>query len=524
VLPRDDSQVHSPIGALTCAAEERLRESAEGCVAVSKNATNAMTNIESGKELGRYELLVPIARGGMAQVWAARLQGSRGFSKLVAVKVILPGGMDNSRLEQMFLEEASLAGLIHHPNVVETIELGEHEGTLYLVMEWVEGESLRFVQNRAEERGGLPLTVAVNLVGQTCKGLHAAHELCGEDGRPLGLVHRDISPQNILVTYTGAAKIVDFGIAKATGRSSALTEAGEIKGKVSYMSPEQLKGGSLDCRSDLFALGILLFMLTTGTHPFKGTNPGETVRRIACNDIVARPSELIPNYPKKLEAVVLKALSHDVNARWPSARDLLLALEEALPRAFDSSAESEVRLYLNELLGERAQQRRNAVRVAREALASGKPPPALDSPASLISTATPSVSVLPPADLGVGPRRRLVVGIASATALFGVLGLGVHFALGSPAEQGSRTSPVPASGTASLTSTPSIALTATPPSPVSIEPAASVTQEPRRAPDPRSAARTASSHAPGSASVRQRAAPRKPRADAWDPKNFGSRH
>jgi serine/threonine-protein kinase len=516
VLPRGDSQVRPSIGALAYAEVEPFAGERRGLRRLSHEGTRTlMTNVEFGKELGRYEILVPLARGGMAEVWAARLQGSRGFSKLVAVKVILPGGMDNSRLEQMFLEEASLAALIHHPNVVETLELGEHEGTLYLVMEWVEGESLRYVLNRAEERGGLPLTVAVNLVGQACKGLHAAHELCGEDGRPLGLVHRDISPQNILVTYTGTAKIVDFGIAKATGRASSLTEAGEIKGKVSYMSPEQLRGGALDRRSDLFALGILLFLLTTGTHPFKGANPGETVKRLASDEIVARPSELVPNYPAKLEAVVLKALSHDANERWPSARHLLAALEEALPQAFQSRAENEIRHYLSELLGERARERRNAVRVALE-MPRSKPPPSLP-------TTTASASEVPAAPLGPGSKRRRLVAGASGVALFGALGFGVHLALQKAAERDSTTNQAPPLPTATLVSAPPNGFAATRAPLASIEPAALVVEEPQLAPPLCSAPETSSS-APAGARVRHRPTSRKPRTDAWNPANFGSRH
>src|SRR5688572_29692416 len=178
------------------------------------------SELRAGSILGRYELLLPIAKGGMAQVWAARLRGSRGFQKWVAIKTILPDVIDNTRMERMFLEEAQLASQIHHPNVVGTLELGEHEGTLYLVMEWVDGEPLNQVMAKAAGSGGLPLPIAVNLIGQACQGLYAAHELRDDAGVLVGLVHRDVSPQNLLVSFSGTAKLVDFGIAKATARSA----------------------------------------------------------------------------------------------------------------------------------------------------------------------------------------------------------------------------------------------------------------------------------------------------------------
>jgi serine/threonine protein kinase len=506
-----------------------------------------MNNLESGKELGRYELLVPIAKGGMAQVWAARLLGSRGFTKLVAIKVIAAGGMDSTRLEQMFLEEASLAALIHHPNVVETLELGEHEGTLYLVMEWVEGESLHYVQHRAEERGGLPLTVALNLLGQACRGLHAAHELSGEDGRHLGIVHRDISPQNILVTYTGSAKIVDFGIAKATGRSSSLTEAGEIKGKVAYMSPEQVRGAPLDRRSDLFALGILLFSLTTGTHPFRGTNPAETVKRIVCGEPVARPSELVPDYPKALEAVVMKALATEADDRWKSAEELLVALEEAMPKCFDSSATNQVRQYLHELLGDRARERRSALRLAQEALGIGKTPQTFSSLLALSvdrpSESSKSQRSLPqtPASLesftlpapALHPQRKLLVAGVGAAALLGVVGLGVLVGGSGPSpEQHPAASPVvPVSAPAVTAAAPSLTEATATPSAAPVESAAPepvASTKSKRSTRVRASSPAASASerppSPSAVSASSRPTVTKPSADAWDPNSFGGRH
>lgn len=325
-----------------------------------------MTQIAAGQQLGRYELLVPIAKGGMAQVWAARLKGSRGFHKLVAIKTVLPRSLDDERMERMFLEEASVASQVHHPNVVETLELGEQDGVLYLVMEWVEGEPLGEVIIRARDHGGLPLGIGVNLIGQALKGLSAAHNARDENAAPLGLVHRDISPQNVLVTYAGLAKLVDFGIAKATSRASGLTSHGEVKGKFAYMSPEQVRGELVDARTDVFAMGILLYVVTTGHHPFKGNSPAETVARITGAERVTRPIQWIPEYPSELEGVLLKSLEKSTVARYSSAQEMLVALERALPQAFELSAEIRVAEYIKGLLAEKVSQRRTTIRMAKE--------------------------------------------------------------------------------------------------------------------------------------------------------------
>jgi serine/threonine protein kinase len=314
--------------------------------------------------LGRYQLLVAVARGGMGQVWLGRLQGARGYSKLVAVKTLLSGEQDATRLESMLAEEARIASLIQHANVVHTIELGEHEGVLYLVMEWVDGEPLGFLRTRANERGGMPTAVAVALIGQVLAGLHAAHELT-DHGGPLGVVHRDVSPHNILVTYEGVAKLLDFGIAKATHQSSGSTETGEIKGKFSYMAPEQILGGEVDRRCDIFAAGIVLYLLTTGKHPFKGANTAAVIHTITSDEPVPPPSSLVADYPSELEQVLLKALEKDVQKRWASAEEMRAALERAVPEAFDDAGRVQLRDFMERMVGDRKVARREAVRRAQ---------------------------------------------------------------------------------------------------------------------------------------------------------------
>ncbi|HET9934012.1 MAG TPA: protein kinase [Polyangiaceae bacterium] len=315
--------------------------------------------------LGRYELLLPVARGGMGQVWAARLRGARGFNKLVAIKTVLPLPGAEGRLESMLLEEARIAALIHHPNVVQTLELGEYGDTLYLVMEWVDGEPLSFLFERTQEGGSFPLLIAVNLVGQTLLGLHAAHELSDESGAPLGVVHRDVSPHNVLVTHSGVAKLVDFGIAKATKKGTSTTQTGEVKGKFSYMAPEQIRSEAVDRRADIFAAGILLYTLTTGQHPFKSEHAAALIQSIASDDPAPRPSLSTPGYSRTLEAVVMKALEKDPDARFHTAAEMLTALQRAMPLAFAPGFEEQVRDFVANLTRERAAQRREALRRAQ---------------------------------------------------------------------------------------------------------------------------------------------------------------
>ncbi|HWA75900.1 MAG TPA: protein kinase [Polyangiaceae bacterium] len=319
--------------------------------------------------LGRYELLSPIGKGGMGNVWAARLRGARGFRKLFAVKTVL-NVQDHPRFEQMLFEEATLASQIRHPNVAETIELGEHEGKLYLVMELVDGESLSVILRKAQAEGGMPLVAAVNLVGQICRGLQAAHDLSDEQGNRVGLVHRDISPPNVLVTYSGTVKIIDFGV--------AITEAtrkdeNEIKGKVSYFAPEQLRTQPLDARVDVFATGILLYLLTTGQQPFRGRSESETIKRILSSSPVPPPSAFVENYPDALEVVVLRALEKERDQRFPSAAAFLEALESAVPSAFGPAGEKACAEYVQTLLREQMLERRHVLRAAEDCAESSSP-------------------------------------------------------------------------------------------------------------------------------------------------------
>ncbi len=324
---------------------------------------NAAGDIGAGHVLGRYELLMPIAAGGMAMVWAARLKGTRGFQKIVAIKTMLPKLSEDDQFEQMFLDEASLASQIRHPHVVEIMDLGEEDGILYLVMEMVDGVPLNQLMKAAKKGGGIPLPIAVRIIIQAGAGLHAAHELRDRDGKLVGLVHRDVSPQNILVTYDGVTKVVDFGIAKATAIGGGATVAGQIKGKVAYMAPEQVKGADIDRRVDVFALGIVLYALTTGKHPLRRESEAATMYSICSPEPVVAPSKIIQGYPLPLEKVVLQALAKDPAKRFATANDMLRALD-ALPATMRASTDEDVGTFVKSLFGDRREERRAALQHA----------------------------------------------------------------------------------------------------------------------------------------------------------------
>jgi len=320
--------------------------------------------LHTGQKLGRYELLMPVARGGLGQVWVARLRGARGFHKLVAIKTLLPAPGDARLMEQRLLDDLRVAALIQHSNVAQTLELDEQDGTLYAVMEWVDGEPLSSVIECAEQGGGVPLLVAVNLIGQALRGLQAAHEHCDDAGVRMPVVHRDVSPDNILVSYSGIAKLVDFGIARAKRQDRTVGQDNRIERNLGYAAPEQVLGGVVDQRTDLFAIGVTLYLLTTGRHPFQGRDSAATLRNIVSDDPVVRPSVLKTSYSRTLEAVVLKALEKDRDRRWPSAEEMRLALERGVPQAFELGFEAQLRTFMADTVGERGLRKREAIRRA----------------------------------------------------------------------------------------------------------------------------------------------------------------
>ncbi|HET7542559.1 MAG TPA: serine/threonine-protein kinase [Polyangiaceae bacterium] len=327
--------------------------------------------LHTGQKLGRYELLMPVARGGLGQVWVARLRGARGFHKLVAIKTLLPAPGDARLMEQRLHADLRVAALVQHSNIAQTLELDEQDGTLYAVMEWVDGEPLSQVIESAKQLGGVPLLVAVNLIGQTLRGLQAAHEHCDDAGVRRPVLHRDVSPDNILVSHSGIAKLVDFGIARAKRSDRTLGRDNRIEQNFGYAAPEQVVSGPVDPRTDLFGVGVTLYLLTTGRHPFQGRDAASTLRNLLSDEPPLRPSAIKTSYSRTLEAVVMKALEKDRARRWPSAEEMRLALERGVPQAFELGIEAQLRRFMTDAVGERAASKREAIRLAEAVVDAG---------------------------------------------------------------------------------------------------------------------------------------------------------
>jgi serine/threonine-protein kinase len=365
----------------------------------------------------------------MSRVWAARLRGTRGFQKVVALKTLLANGAEGLALEQMLLDEARHAAAIQHPNVAQYLDVGEHEGVLFLVMEWLDGESLACLIRNARKTCGIPLGVAVEIVAQACKGLHAAHELKDDAGHALGLVHCDVSPQNVMLTSSGAAKLIDFGVARATRGAGSGTNI--VTGKMSFMAPEQIRGRDFDRRADLFSLGIVLYLLGTGQHPFPGKTPREIMHSIRVGDSLRPPSEALAGFPEALEQVILRALAHHPDARYATAAEMLAALVQAAPERAD---EPELATFVERVCASELDNKRRAITRALAAAPSDSqefaiasvPPSSrrivLSDKAPSISSTMPAISVTQPIPIQVPPRwktKALALGLLAVGALGG---------------------------------------------------------------------------------------------------------
>src|SRR5215471_287161 len=278
-------------------------------------------------KLGRYELVQPLGVGGMAQVFKARAVGPGGFQRDVVVKRILPEHGRDSEFIRMFVDEAKLLGMLHHPNVVQVYEFGEDDGVLFLALEYVEGPSLsRVLRTLRGANKRMPPAMVAFVAREICRALACVHELCDEQGRPLGAIHRDVTPSNVILTPAGEVKLLDFGVATFKNALQA-TKSGTVKGKPAYLAPEQLEGKALDGRVDLFALGIVMHEMLTLQHLFAGDSDLGTVKQIMERPI-PHPSANRDDVPTALDATVMRALERDRARRFATAAEMASALDD----------------------------------------------------------------------------------------------------------------------------------------------------------------------------------------------------
>ncbi len=318
----------------------------------------------AGTQLGKYELIAPIGSGGMASVILARTRGPGGFEKVVVIKVVHPHMASDEVAVSMLLDEGRLAALIEHPNVVHTYEVGEAFGTFYIVMEYLAGESLHTVirQSIQPSSAAFHPTLAGKIISDACEGLHAAHELTDFNGVNRQIVHRDVSPGNIVVLYNGQVKVVDFGIAKAQGRATE-TQVGELKGKYGYMSPEQINNEPMDRRSDVFSLGVTLWEALAKRRLFHQENIGATLMQILRGPRVA-PSTYDREVPKALDEIAQKALQPDPRDRFQSAGEMKRAIDDAIWQARVGT--SDVQKYMHSIFAQRMEARRQLLAAATD--------------------------------------------------------------------------------------------------------------------------------------------------------------
>lgn len=311
-----------------------------------------------------YGLLVCLGEGGMGEVWAAR-DASSPKNRIVALKTTKQHGAEAARV---LYDEARIASLIEHPNVCRVHHLGKSGDVQYLVMDYCDGGSLHDLLEALPDRK-LSYAMSCRILSGAAAGLHAAHVLEDERGTPLGVVHRDVSPQNILISTKGLVTVTDFGVAKALGQAHKATETGEMKGKLSYMAPEQVTSKDIDARADVFALGCVLYQVSVGRRPFHGDDALSTLYQLLEEDLTL-PSSLDPNFPPELEAVIVKSLSKERDNRFQSAAEFRRALEEVLLRLETRVTDDDVAALMGERLGASVGARKEEIRRRNEALSS----------------------------------------------------------------------------------------------------------------------------------------------------------
>ena len=379
-------------------------------------------------QLGKYQVIRRLGRGGMAEVYLAKAAGPMGFEKTLVLKRIHPHLMEEQPFIEMFLSEARLAAQLNHANVVQIFDFGEEDGSYFIAMEHIDGPSLYTLIKQASAQGTpIPFTLCAKILSFACEGLAYAHELTDSStGTPLGLIHRDISPDNILLSRNGGVKVVDFGIAKVASQGNR-TQTGVVKGKVAYMSPEQLLGKPLDLRADVFALGVVLYKLVTGEHPFEGESDVTLIQSILQEPMVEVRKHR-QDVPKELERIVKKALAKERAQRYQNCRELQADLERFLLKCGETVGPAQIAGWVRKLTPPAP-----AMVPPPPPQASMVSPPAASTRTgslALVTQASPSPQDDSPEAAGVsaGPRRRLG-GRASLLLLVLLTGVGGYLGL-----------------------------------------------------------------------------------------------
>lgn len=317
----------------------------------SKSSSSSSSTSNRGTRFGKYSLLNRIAVGGMAEVFLARQEGLEGFEKTICIKRIRPHLSSQPNFVQMFLNEAKLAAQLNHPNIVQIYDLGRVNDSYFIAMEYISGRDMSRIIPKAEKAGiSFPMIYALRIASNVCEGLYFAHTKGDAYGNPLNIVHRDITPENILVSFSGTVKIVDFGIAKANTQLEQ-TRAGEIKGKLSYMSPEQCMGHQLDARSDIFSFGSVIYEWITGYKLFTGENEMAILKSIIDGKIYP-PSYFKEDVPEAVERILMKALEKDKNKRYQSAWEMQFDIDTYLASSEFTPSNIHLSNFLKQIFGD----------------------------------------------------------------------------------------------------------------------------------------------------------------------------
>ena len=310
--------------------------------------SNSLVNTSGSPEVfGKYHLLEKIATGGMAEVWRSRAYGMAGFEKILVIKKVLANLAEDDEFIRLFIDEARIAVHLLHVNIVQVFDLGQEQGQYYMAMEYVHGLDLSRLLTRARNLGAFPVPLALFICGEVLKALHFAHDRTGEDGKPLRIVHCDISPQNILISYAGEVKLTDFGISRAAFQADALHKV--VRGKYAYMSPEQVEGRELDRRTDLFSLAIVLYETLTGRRLFKAKTREQTLDRVRRAEVPS-PRTYRPEMSEDLEAFLLKALARKPEDRFRDAAEMLEAITSLMVREGHRSTNNDLAAHLKAVI------------------------------------------------------------------------------------------------------------------------------------------------------------------------------